>query len=772
MKQKEKNASPVILPGETLEIEEFAKFMTEAAAGSTGLEAEFFHSSIEKFKSLLQAGGGKTSVFSADILRFITEFLCFSAGTGSKKGFLAMPVSGHLIFGKKELDAWTSQEKEQNIFFDIWNEQADRHDSAEKFAYSAIWEKYIGISTRLIPQFILPATDMQSGRHNFLEASFDYRFLKISSEMESDNIIRELNAIDNDFISLEDSISRLRNSLPLNRFSFRGFRFISLTDVTIAHIGKITANRILESRNIWEDPAIIEEVTRGLKIIAGSDELEFSLMTMLKLNDRFTFNAPVEITGTNHHSDSKALRHQLFDFLANIYRLDPRRIFLEEISTELIEKYSYLKVLKDSGVCAYGILPIFFQAELVGVIEVYSRKRLLLDKKVLSRIDPAIPVIALLFRKSIDSFNQQIEGVIREKFTYLQPSVLWRFNEASWNYLANAEKGTGQQKMEDIYFRNVYPIYGAIDIRNSTINRNHALKKDLVLQISHLVEIIGQLQQATEFGLLAEKANLCGFWQDVLLSQEMVQENEVNYFLESTYALLNDFMDGKEPIPIMETYRSALDPQTGIFSKNRRNLETAMNALISTVNIEVEQIGIRAQTHYPCFFDKFQTDGVEYDIYLGQSMAPEKPFKMLYIENLRLLQLSSMIGIAKKSKELQLSMEVKVESTQLIFVHSHFIDIKFRNDERRFDVEGAYNIRYQVVKKRIDKVLIRDTGERLTMPGKIAMVYFNQRDADEFTTHIKFLQKRGDLEEQIEFLELEPLQGITGLRAMRVTVKE
>jgi hypothetical protein len=104
-------------------------------------------------------------------------------------------------------------------------------------------------------------------------------------------------------------------------------------------------------------------------------------------------------------------------------------------------------------------------------------------------------------------------------------------------------------------------------------------------------------------------------------------------------------------------------------------------------------------------------------------------------------------------------------------VHARPIDITFRNDERRFDVEGAYNIRYEVIKKRIDKVLIKDTRERLTQPGKIAIVYFNQQEAQEYIDYIRTLQQQGLLDDSLEYLELEELQGVNRLKALRVGVK-
>lgn len=43
----------------------------------------------------------------------------------------------------------------------------------------------------------------------------------------------------------------------------------------------------------------------------------------------------------------------------------------------------------------------------------------------------------------------------------------------------------------------------------------------------------------------------------------------------------------------------------------------------------------------------------------------------------------------------------------LILVHSNPMAIKFRMDEKQFDVDGAYNIRYEIIKKRIDKANIK-----------------------------------------------------------------
>ena len=96
--------------------------------------------------------------------------------------------------------------------------------------------------------------------------------------------------------------------------------------------------------------------------------------------------------------------------------------------------------------------------------------------------------------------------------------------------------------------------------------------------------------------------------------------------------------------------------------------------------------------------------------------------------------------------------------------------IRFRIDEKRFDVDGAYNIRYEIVKKRIDKAVLRGSDERLTQPGTIAIVYSQPREAREYRRYMEYLAALGYIDPEIEELELEDLQGIYGLKAFRVRI--
>jgi hypothetical protein len=98
------------------------------------------------------------------------------------------------------------------------------------------------------------------------------------------------------------------------------------------------------------------------------------------------------------------------------------------------------------------------------------------------------------------------------------------------------------------------------------------------------------------------------------------------------------------------------------------------------------------------------------------------------------------------------------------------LSIRFRPDEKRFDVDGAYDIRYEIVKKRIDKALVKSSSERVTQPGRIAIVYSNPAEAAEYRGYLDYLRHLGYVAPEVEDLELEELPGVHGLRALRATV--
>lgn len=175
------------------------------------------------------------------------------------------------------------------------------------------------------------------------------------------------------------------------------------------------------------------------------------------------------------------------------------------------------------------------------------------------------------------------------------------------------------------------------------------------------------------------------------------------------------------------------------------------------------------QAVLPHYYERHRTDGVDHLIYLGASLSPNGEFSRLHLSNFRLWQLMVTCGLAWHGEQLKKQMPVPLDTAHLIFIQETPLNIRFRYDEKRFDVDGAYDVRHEIIRSRLDKAVISG-GERLTQPGKVAMVYSSLEEVREMRRHIEHLQEQGFLLPEVERHELEDLPGVRGLKALRVGI--
>lgn len=625
----------------------------------------------------------------------------------------------------------------------------------------------VSLNTEMVHSYIHPETGLKS----YCKVNINIDFVEITARKPLPELPVERLAAG---FFTEENLAALQRLLPLSMISFTGFSVISLTDVTVSRVLEEIKSSVL---NPSDQPAetCYNDVIASLKVLAGNRNIEFGLLPFFKVNGKLVID-------DNERQHSVLLKEglangaskDLYLSMAEDYIARPRVLFFEDIEALGTNDYPFIKALRSAGVKSFAFLPVYHNNTLAGAIEIHCKVPQLLDKTVLARLDAIVPVISQLLDRDIEMFNARLERVIKEKFTSLQQPVEWRFREAAWNYIQQEYSQEKNTRIDKIIFKDVYPLYGAIDIRNSTVERNHALQQDIRHHFELLKETLLHIKEHHPIGLIDELLFRCNKW---------LQRNE-NYLSADDEMKLNDFLQleatdfllqlrntSPNVAAFIDQYVAAVDEAKGSVHKHRHELEKSIQMINTALDNYFENAGQELQKVYPYYFEKIRTDGIEYDIYVGQSITPDKPFNLMYLKNLRLWQIRSMAEIARITHALQADMPRSLLTTQLIFVHTNTIDISFRNDERRLDVEGAYNIRYQVIKKRIDKVHIRNTQERLTQPGKIALVYFNKRDADEYLPYIHYLREEKILQDDVEYLELEDLQGVSGLRAIRVGVK-
>jgi hypothetical protein len=453
--------------------------------------------------------------------------------------------------------------------------------------------------------------------------------------------------------------------------------------------------------------------------------------------------------------------------------------FIESGKPLIVEDVAISSIPKDiqgqflsQGIRNMVFIPLRHENEISGVLELGSPNTGDLTTVSLVMLEDVLPLFSLAVKQSFEEQNAKIEAIVKEKFTAIHPSVEWRFTEAAMNLLEKQEKGETAE-IEPIIFPEVYPLYGASDIRNSSVERNKAIQQDLITQLTlakRLLEGVTAYQTLPIF----EKLTLATDKHISIIKSGLLSDAEItvhDFLKREIEPVIRHLADAHPQLQAdIERYWEALDPDLGVIYEKRKAFEESLTQINETLSGYIEEEENKAQQMFPHYFEKYKTDGIEYNIYLGSSLVEERVFHSIYLKNLRLWQLITMCEIARRTKALKPHLKIPLETTQMILVHSQPLSIRFRMDERHFDVDGAYNIRYEIIKKRIDKAVIKGTRERLTQPGKIAIIYSQMNEALEYNDYIEYLQEKNLLTNKIERLDLEDLQGVQGLKAIRVEV--
>lgn len=635
--------------------------------------------------------------------------------------------------------------------------------------YNLVLKEFYPFSLNFQQHIVQSILDKETKLLKYYRLEVDSRFLKIRSKTVlpelSLDVVRTILDEENDYLNV------LQELLPPGMFTIEGMCIVTLTDATAEYALESIKNTII-SHHQCASGCDMSAIHTALQALVGSNQLKFSLLPYLKLNhksliyDHDGFHS--ELIRLAKSSDLPAAE---YDGMIDNYLEKPKRVIYPELNEEVCAESPLMRLLFRSGIKSFALYPLYYNGNLVGILEMYGKEFGVFNPHTLSAIESAFPLLAQLYQNIIIDFNNELSTIITDQFTAIQPAMQWRFVEAAYHYLKSGSLGKKLQ-IEPVNFSDVSPFYGAVDIRNSSIERNQMIRKDLFAHFRLLESTLAHLQPIV-CGSLKEVVNekirvLEGRRFDQLSDAEVIKTDD--YLRRQLPIQLTSLQEEyPETSLLIQRYLNDSKPGGPVFI-HRDQYELSMQMINHAVTRQLDEFNQEIQQLYPCYFEKFRTDGVEFDIYLGQSIAPNIPFPPDMVSIFRYRQLKVIAEIAKITHNLHNHLPHPLETTQLIFVYGKQLDISFRLDEQRFDVEGSYNIRYQMVKKRIDKALVKGTTERLTQPNKIAIVYFNQTEAQEYLQHIRRLQSEKLLSSDIEYLEVEELQGVEGLKALRVSI--
>lgn len=435
------------------------------------------------------------------------------------------------------------------------------------------------------------------------------------------------------------------------------------------------------------------------------------------------------------------------------------------------EKAGFAQHLLSQNIKSCILTPIIKNGKLLGFIELVSSRARELNSINANKLDYILPFITDTIERYYSELQNEIDAIIQNEYTAIHHSVYWKFKEEALKHIIAGNKE--ELAYKEIVFKEVYPLYGQIDIKGSSTARNESIEKDLILQIEKLLSVFKFIHQHDKLPLIEQHVYELEKMEADLKSPLRADTEGIvqTYIINEIHPVLKHFdTSNTEVHDKITTYFNSLDSKIKMIYESRKNFDETLSMINKQMAAVLDQKQAEAQAFFPHYYERFKTDGVEHNLYIGASISPKQSYSPIYLNNLRLWQLQAMCEMENEYYRLRPSLPYELDVTSLILVFSSPISIRFRMDEKRFDVDGTYNARYEVVKKRIDKSNIKGTTHRITEKGKITIVYSQKQEEAEYRRYIQYMQHNNMLNNEIETFEVEDLQGVTGLKALRVGV--
>ena len=429
--------------------------------------------------------------------------------------------------------------------------------------------------------------------------------------------------------------------------------------------------------------------------------------------------------------------------------------------TELKQK------LIEEGLRSVLIMPLvveqFHQANPVfqgiGLVCLLSPRPYHFDQVDCRRAEQLVPAFTSALANGLRQLHQ------KRFLNSIHPSVEWRF-------IQEAERRSLGLSADPIAFHDVFPLYGISDIRGSSNERNASIQADLLEQIRLGLAIIDAVCDAQPDGF-CEQLRLDLHDTTANLEKGITVDAEVtiaHYLSEVLEAHFDYFASCSEAAArAIAAYWDAYDSEQGGVYKVRAHYDLVLEQINTRLRETWEQQQRRMQRVIPHYCDVEVTDGIDHMIYAGGAIASN--FQPFHLKCLRYEQLRSVCACARTAFEIKSEFETKLEVTHLILVQDSTVDIFHDEDtERLFDVRGTRDTRYEIVKKRIDKAIDEHNKSRITQPGMLTIVYSTEREKREYQIYLRYLAREKLASTEIETGEVEPLQGVNGLKFMRVGI--
>ncbi|GMQ80839.1 MAG: hypothetical protein BMS9Abin05_0268 [Rhodothermia bacterium] len=635
-------------------------------------------------------------------------------------------------------------------------------------AYHKIASSIYDLKVEQPIDFVIELVDVETGLNEYYKIIIDPEFVSISTP----NSIPDLSEEDRRRLLAEPlNLELWMEILPPEHFEFHGFVVMTAINVTQQEVLSRLKNALLLKDALSGDENL-NRLQSHIRELLALPDLRLGLIALDRCRCGSVSGARAIGRSLLLQSDLPKCENWQESYYAEVIR-SGGHIYVEDLNKRE-KNTAFERRLQELGFRNIYLASLINKDDVVGVLELASTNCCDIGPMQSRQLHEITSLLSTSVNRSLEEQEDRVQAIIKKQYTAIHPVVEWKFREAALSRLLS-ENSSEQGEVAGIVFENVHPLYGMTDIRGSSDLRSTAIRDDLVEQLGLALSVIIEASVSKPRPSLDEIGyRLSRHIEELVAGTRAGDERALILLLQTEVEPLFDRLRAYSQTVAdkVDVYREALDEKLGVVYKKRKAFEDSVTAVNDTISSFLDQREEEAQAMVPHYFEKYKTDGVEYNIYAGSALQESGEFDELDLKNLKLWQLTSMAGVVWEMNKLKPHLEVPLETAHLVLVQSAPLSIRFRIDEKKFDVDGAYNIRYEIVKKRIDKVRIASTNERLTQPGMIAIVYSQEAEADEYVRFLDYLQAAGYVEAGVEYLQLEQLQGVHGLKALRVKVAE
>ena len=582
---------------------------------------------------------------------------------------------------------------------------------------------------------------------------------------------------DADYYELIDNFENIdfwKEKFPPESYVFKGFVISNIFDVTDDQsISNIKATLISQDKR--KDDNFMDEFHEIFRSFLRVKDLKVGFSIYNSEVDTFE---RVYGAGMNSYllndMDSNECVDILCDWSYNKLLRQKQYISISDVDSKVKQNKicpPHINSLQKQGVKSAIFAPIANDEGLMGILELVSNKPRELNSIVANKLVDVMPFIVSAVERSKEEEENLVKAIIQRECTAIHDSVLWRFESEARRFIKNEIKGD-KAIFNKISFNNVYPLYGQIDVQGSSDARNEATKLDLMEQLNlakGILELATDKYSLPIYEQFLYQIN--DYFEHLKTNFQVDSEQKImNFFTQDIVPLLDHLKNDESISSAIDNYYIHINRSINEVYKHRKDFDDTISNINEKMASLLDQKQKQAQLMYPHFFERYKTDGVEHNMYIGESITREDSFNEIYLYNLRLWQLQVMCEMENAYYLMRHKLPVQLDVTSMVLVFNRPMSISFRMDEKQFDVDGTYNARYEIVKKRVDKANIKGTEERVTQKGKLAIVYSHREDEEEYLRYINFLQAKQMLDTDVEIVELEDLQAVTGLKAIRVSI--